>query len=175
MTETRVCKKCSTSLPISDFWISDKDRGYLRSSCKTCDRATARAWYSRTDRNREKAKATSRAYQQSHKRPPAVTRRASLKHKYGLSEADYTHMLASQDGKCALCVSPNCGRTAGKWSAGHFMVDHDHSTGRVRGLLCHKCNVRVGAYEGLLADVGVHKLVAYLTGASSDAPSATRT
>lgn len=50
----------------------------------------------------------------------------------GVTDADYYRMLAGQDGRCALC--PSTPKTR------RFSVDHDHATGAVRGLLCHRCN-----------------------------------
>ncbi len=50
----------------------------------------------------------------------------------GVSDDDYTRLLAAQDGHCALC--PNTPKTR------RLHVDHDHATGEVRGLLCHRCN-----------------------------------
>lgn len=47
-------------------------------------------------------------------------------------------MLSAQGGTCAICKSPD---PKGK---GKFHVDHCHSTGRVRGLLCHACNLALG-------------------------------
>lgn len=171
-TETKVCTRCKQALPLSDFWISDKARGYRASACKPCTKARLRERYAAKPEARAAALANSRKQALAKPRTAEQSRRYNLKTMYGIAHGHYDTMLAAQGGRCALCGSADCGRTAGKWSAGHFMVDHDHATGRVRGLLCHKCNVRVGAYEGLLADVGVHKLVAYLSGASPDAPPA---
>jgi len=83
---------------------------------------------------------------------------------YALTVEQYDEMLAAQGDKCALCETDNSGRNNPdkKWKAGHWNVDHDHEIGRVRGLVCHKCNVRIGAYEGLMADVGEDKLMRYL-------------
>jgi hypothetical protein len=50
----------------------------------------------------------------------------------GVSDADYERMLAAQDGHCAIC--PSTPKTR------RLHVDHDHRTGAVRGLLCHRCN-----------------------------------
>jgi hypothetical protein len=50
----------------------------------------------------------------------------------GVDANEYARLLASQDGHCALC--PAKPRTR------RFAVDHDHATGAVRGLLCHRCN-----------------------------------
>ena len=58
---------------------------------------------------------------------------------YGISSADYDRMLEEQDGCCAICKSPTTNSRSK-----YFMVDHDHDTGEVRGLLCHKCNVLIG-------------------------------
>jgi hypothetical protein len=58
---------------------------------------------------------------------------------YGLSEAAYHDMLTKQNGKCAVC-----GATEATSRTDHLFVDHDHKTGRVRGLLCHACNFAIG-------------------------------
>lgn len=60
--------------------------------------------------------------------------------KYGLDEEVYLEILKRQGGVCAICGVDNPQRK------GHdvFIVDHCHITGKVRGLLCHKCNVSVG-------------------------------
>ena len=62
---------------------------------------------------------------------------------YGLTQEDYTNMLATQNGVCAIC---KCAETA-KSNAGYvknLAVDHCHVTGKVRGLLCHDCNTGIG-------------------------------
>ena len=64
--------------------------------------------------------------------------------KLGFTEADYERLLLEQDGGCAICgAAPKTRR---------LHVDHDHRTGRVRGLLCHSCNRRLwtGATEAWL-------------------------
>lgn len=71
---------------------------------------------------------------------PHRYRSNKLRSTYGLSLEKYEALLASQDGKCAICrENPRKGRGNGLY------VDHDHSTGRVRGILCHDCNLALGA------------------------------
>lgn len=68
----------------------------------------------------------------------AAQRACKLKQKYGISVGDWNRMLAEQGGACALC----------RWvPTGHatLKVDHDHLTGRVRGLLCNQCNRHIMA------------------------------
>jgi hypothetical protein len=61
--------------------------------------------------------------------------------KYGLTSKDYDIMLESQGSKCAIC------KTIEPGGRGKFHVDHNHNTGRVRGLLCYRCNVGIGYFD----------------------------
>lgn len=62
---------------------------------------------------------------------------------YGLTQADYERMLAEQDHRCKIC------REVFVPTKSHprLSVDHEHSTGSVCGLLCHKCNVGIGMFR----------------------------
>ena len=71
-------------------------------------------------------------------------RKAQLKSKYGLSLEQYDQLLADQGGTCFICHKGN----QGKLSNHPLAVDHDHTTGRIRGLLCSVCNSKLGWYEG---------------------------
>lgn len=81
-----------------------------------------------------------RAYQRSwHAANSEKKKAATLKKKYGLSVLDISGMERSQEGRCAICGTDSPG---GRW--GKFHVDHDHLTGKVRGLLCWGCNALLG-------------------------------
>lgn len=70
---------------------------------------------------------------------PAKKREAHLKSRFGITIDQYAIMLESQNGKCAICFN----ETANK-KGKVFLIDHDHRTGRVRGLLCTNCNSGIG-------------------------------
>ncbi len=71
---------------------------------------------------------------------------ASLKALYGVSIEDYERIFAAQNGACAICGSSDSkAEIGGKKVKLH--VDHCHSTGQVRGLLCAKCNLGLGSFE----------------------------
>ena len=72
-----------------------------------------------------------------------------LKRIYSLTLKDYDNMLVSQNGLCALCGTP-----AIESSHRRLQVDHDHETGKVRGLLCGNCNAFIG-----MADDSIEKLL----------------
>jgi hypothetical protein len=62
----------------------------------------------------------------------------ALRKNFGLTSADYEAMLKSQSGGCAICTAPPSGKS--------LHIDHCHKTGRVRGLLCIRCNRGIGHF-----------------------------
>lgn len=71
----------------------------------------------------------------------ALARREyTLKNVYGITHSDYLAMLATQGGGCALC---NRKPAKGKY----LHVDHCHTSGKVRGVLCHQCNWYLGTID----------------------------
>ena len=66
-----------------------------------------------------------------------VQRDYKYKYLYGISTAEYEVLHVQQDGRCAFCGGLPTGNK-------RLAVDHDHETGRVRGLLCDKCNWAFG-------------------------------
>jgi len=71
-------------------------------------------------------------------RNAARLRDAALKAEYGITLVDYNALLIKQEHKCAICKGDEAETIRGLY------VDHNHRTGRVRGLLCQKCNSGVG-------------------------------
>lgn len=79
---------------------------------------------------------------------PRAVNKARLRYRYELDIADYEEMLKSQNGRCKICSQ------LGK------DVDHDHRTGKVRGLLCGNCNRALGLFR---EDIGLLiKAIRYL-------------
>jgi hypothetical protein len=65
-----------------------------------------------------------------------------LKANFDISLDDYNEMLVSQSGVCAICKQPETKIRNGLVTM--LAVDHDHVTGVIRGLLCHRCNILLG-------------------------------
>lgn len=116
----------------------ERNRKY-RESHRDAMRLWGRQYYwKRADEMREKA----RVWRAKHiDVVKEMKRRSHLKRKYNLSVEEYRQMLLMQDGKCAIC-----GR------AKTLHVDHDHSTGKIRGLLCATCNLAIGGFEASSAE-----------------------
>jgi hypothetical protein len=95
-------------------------------------------WY---EKNREK---TLTRVAQWRKENPEGEFNAYLKRKYGLTREVYDLLLVKQGGKCGICGGPPVGKSRKGKAHTRFDVDHCHKTGRVRGFLCHPCNVLLG-------------------------------
>jgi len=79
-----------------------------------------------------------------------VRREQELEKKYGLTYSDYLCMLESQNGVCSICGRPE--KLLGKGGCTRPLnVDHCHTTGKVRGLLCASCNLALGNLEDNIA------------------------
>lgn len=65
-----------------------------------------------------------------------------LEWRYGITRKEYNRLLEEQNGRCALCTRPP--------SRTRLHVDHNHKTGRVRSLLCTRCNYLIGIIEQAL-------------------------
>jgi hypothetical protein len=76
---------------------------------------------------------------------PGKKRSQHLKNLYGLSDDQVKAMVIAQNGVCAICGRPETVIIKGKLMPLH--VDHDHVTGKVRELLCSKCNTGLGNAE----------------------------
>lgn len=92
-------------------------------------------------KNREKI----RAYGRQWKKNNPTTSNESYKRLYGITEEDYLRMLKEQNEVCKICLKPETAKAKDKVK--RLSVDHCHTTGKVRGLLCNKCNTTLGKYE----------------------------
>ena len=83
------------------------------------------------------------AYLRAYRRAsPILEKGRNLRAKFDMSVEEYDRMLAAQNGVCAICKQPETHLRNGKLKA--LAVDHDHKTGKIRGLLCSDCNTGIG-------------------------------
>ena len=117
---TKKCTDCGEAKPFSEFYKHKGRKDGRHTVCKPCHKARA---------------ATFRA--QYPEKVKESKRKSDLKNLYGISPEEYDDMLAKQQGGCAMC-GKKC--KSGK----SLSVDHCHATGKIRGLLCAKCNMSLG-------------------------------
>ena len=99
-----------------------------------------KAWRKRNPEKCKEQRIRERA--NAYLKDPLWARKNELRRKFGLSIDTYNLMSRSQDDKCAICKQPETASDGDKvWA---LAVDHSHTTGRVRGLLCKNCNIGLG-------------------------------
>ena len=128
--------------------------------------------YHQAYRQRPEVKERQKEYQQFYQTLPSVKERKRvyqkgyvrtyhLRKQYGLTPEDFESMLSGQNHSCAVCKTT-------RWGKPGPMVDHDHKTRAVRGILCFSCN----AAAGLLKDspTRAKKMANYLKARNSKIP-----
>ncbi len=88
---------------------------------------------------------------QRNKKKRMARRNRYLLRTYGITLKDYDQMVLAQNG-CAIC-----GR---KYKYKNYQIDHDHKTGRIRGLLCRRCNTSLGTLGDTIESI--EKVLQYL-------------
>lgn len=120
MADEKECTLCKTTRPYEEFYYRHNTRDKLTSWCKSCGTEAQYTW---REANKEKQ--------------AVLTRRANLKRYYGITLEQYDELLEKQEHKCVICD-----RHEDEFKT-RLCVDHNHSTGEIRGLLCNYCNHRV--------------------------------
>lgn len=154
----KTCGRCGQAKARTEFYAHRSKKDSLQSYCKSCTKEDARKWWAvHPEKYREKNRRWRIANPEKHKE---YKRKTALKSRYGLSLADYERCLDLQNGVCAICGRPPDKRA--------LDVDHDHVTGRVRGLLCPTCNSSLGIVEDYL-DQALAYLAKYASSEPDDA------
>lgn len=141
------CSTCGETKPSDQFPAT-------RKRCKSCTSKYQTEWQTR---NRERTNVHARNYRERNRKKVSESqRRSKFKIKYGITLGDYDRMLTEQGGHCAICPATEPGRAGRKY----LYVDHCHSTGRVRGLLCGNCNNGLGWFKD--DPIRLQNAIAYL-------------
>jgi hypothetical protein len=122
--DQKTCIRCSENYPAHTYPKDGKGR-YSR-VCRVC----------RNARRRERGESVRRRVLES----PEDRRVRLLYEQYRLTPDQYAALMEAQGNRCAICQTPPA---AGK----RLAIDHCHTTGVVRGLLCIACNLALGFYE----------------------------
>ena len=141
------CTKCGLIKPESEFFKDSRlsGRNFLTCWCKGCTAEKRRMLRNKSPESIARCRARSKQWSIDN---PEKSRRgircATLRKKYGISADDYDEILSDQDGVCAICGADNPRIKQPGKRTDNLHVDHDHKTGRVRGLLCQPCNTSLG-------------------------------
>jgi len=154
MTAMKLCKRCNTNKTLELFSKHKKCKDGYQGTCLDCTASITKNW---AMTNRARKDETDRQYEERNPMRKSISRRRrqeiepyrvaieELEHnminRYGISLEEYGHLFNNQGGRCKIC-----GRLHTEFARG-LVIDHDHVTGQVRGLLCDPCNRALGYFQ----------------------------
>jgi hypothetical protein len=122
MMPDKYCGTCKQTKPITEFANNKVKKDGLQERCKEC----TKTHYQKTKHLRSK--------------PSSEDKRRWLMSSYGLTVEAFNKMFSDQQGLCAICGTSEWGRPSPS-------IDHCHTSGKVRGLLCNNCNRGLGLFK----------------------------
>lgn len=181
---TKTCPHCQLTKELTDFDKSSSHKQGVQSWCRVCTKTLAKRWYSENKErvaqkhqdNYAKLEKTGCCRQQcGRKALPKKTlcqicaekhvwRR--VKKTYGLTRQEWEDLLVNQSGVCGLCKEPGVIPGVGQpITSETFVVDHNHKTDVVRGIIHSRCNIGIGYLRDDLATLKL--AVCYLEAAAN--------
>jgi len=143
--DKKYCKKCLIIKPLEEFYFHKSPRDQRTGKCKECILEEG-ALYQKANpevchKKSNKYAAKERARQLKIKNRKLEARNSQMKLKYGITLEDYEILLKAQEGRCAICGIHEDLLTRA------LAIDHCHTTGKIRGLLCNYCNPGLGSFR----------------------------
>lgn len=132
---TKYCNRCEATKDLTEFYKSKFSSTGYYSECKACYKQRNKKYHSE---NWDEILKTKQKYAKNNR---DRRRNNDYKRMYGISLDEYNEILHKQKGRCKICSSHH---TELKGRRQHLVVDHCHTTGKVRGLLCDTCNRAIG-------------------------------
>lgn len=161
----KICSKCKKEKSLDQFSRNINSKDGFCWACKTCSAKDSRAWRKANpeqhkagtlawrlanrvrvkngqrdwrEKNREWVKERDLKWRKSNPEILAASGHRRALKRYNISEEDFILLKKKQQNKCAICQE-GFKKTP--------RIDHDHVTGKVRGLLCNTCNISLGGFK----------------------------
>jgi hypothetical protein len=129
---------------IKEYQKEYYQRPYVKEYYQQPDIKKRKKEYDKEYRQRSDIKKRQKEYNKEYNQRPSIKKRKkkymkkyNIKHNYGILLEEFKFYLEKQENKCAICSHTFTPEDK-------ICIDHDHATGKVRGLLCFKCNVLLG-------------------------------
>jgi hypothetical protein len=126
-TRGKACSTCKVVKPVTEYHGHPHTSDGLQSVCKQCHAATAANGYrkmSATEKDRRNAR--------------------SKAARYGMTLEEMLAYVDAHNGLCDICGKPDTTHRKATWT-NKLTFDHDHASGKLRGMLCSRCNIAIGS------------------------------
>lgn len=134
----QICSRCNIKKDINEFYRDSGFSSGYSSSCKQCKDSYVYQW---REKETERYNEYMRKYNKKHPKPYNQQRNRLLKFRYGITLEEYNKLLIEQNNSCKMCS-----RSQNEFKR-LLVVDHDHKTGEIRGLLCDGCNTSIAILD----------------------------
>ena len=125
------CTKCNEVKPLTMFYKDRTTKDGYHPHCKLHKRKSA-------------APAIKAAYDREYRKRHVLRKKANM---YKISTEKLAQLIAAQSGLCSICGCPETALHPVSKLPQALAIDHDHKTGKVRGLLCTNCNKGLGCFK----------------------------
>jgi ribosomal protein L40E len=133
----KVCTKCGEEKPLFEFHKHKIAKDGLAYVCRSCKSAVDKT-YRQSAENADNAKNRATKWnRENEERRKLIIQKDNYKRRYGLTSEQKQQLVDGQDGKCAICAND-------LKDTHDVCVDHNHTTGAIRAILCRKCNLGIG-------------------------------
>lgn len=156
---SKICAKCKEEKALQEFNKSNQTSDGLSRHCKFCIKTYFKEYYKKNKRKidkknlnwaKENKDKMSEFGKRHFKKNFNKIKSKRIKYRYNITIEEYSKMLEEQDYQCKICKEIKA-----------LCIDHDHKTGKVRGLLCGKCNRGIGFFNDNIKSL--HNAIDYLT------------
>lgn len=134
-----IVKICKHHGALDAEHVVTRERGYLR--CRFCALERCKTWKKNNPEVQKVYKARTYA-----KHGERYTLETKLRQKH-ISREQYDELMIAQDNKCAICDKPETVVRRKDGVVSPLSIDHDHDSGKIRGLLCMRCNNALGFFD----------------------------
>jgi hypothetical protein len=138
------CTNCKATKPLAEFSNDKHRKDGLNLWCKSCQKAAASVYYVKNKVKQRRREYYQENFEEISKKQKEIRTR-TRGWQFGLEPGAYEKLFTEQKGLCKICRKPETKKN--QWGNVSLSVDHDHDTGKVRGLLCNRCNLGLGYFQ----------------------------
>lgn len=140
----KLCNGCKENKEFNDFHKDPKGKYGFKSRCKVCYKKEKQSWHSK---NKVEVYKKTVNWAKNHPKSIEINNKNKRFKKYNITEKQYNEMVIKQNDLCFICDKNETRLNKRSGKKQPLCIDHCHKTGKIRGLLCFKCNFVLGLFN----------------------------